>query len=125
MSVVKINALTVPVGRRDELEARFAARAGMVDQAPGFERFQLLRPTDADGRYFVLTQWDSEESFQAWMASRAFGQGHADTTGGDRGGDRDDEQGQPGPEARRPAASDASLLAFEVVQDTIAQHGAG
>ena len=42
MSVVKINAIEVPEGKGEELEARFAARAGMVDQQPGFEEFMLL-----------------------------------------------------------------------------------
>ena len=44
MSVVKINALHVPVGQGAELEGRFAARARMVDGEPGFEGFTLLRP---------------------------------------------------------------------------------
>ena len=49
MSVVKINAITVPKERADELEARFAARAGEVSGSPGFEAFELLppRPTTA------------------------------------------------------------------------------
>ena len=42
MSVVKINAIEVPPGAGPELEQRFAARAGMVDQQPGFEEFMLL-----------------------------------------------------------------------------------
>ena len=66
MSVVKINAIEVPEGAGPELEARFAARAGMVDQEPGFEEFMLLRPTAGEDRYFVVTRWESEEAFQAW-----------------------------------------------------------
>ena len=46
MSVVKINAITVPAERADELVARFAARAGEVSGMPGFEMFELLRPSD-------------------------------------------------------------------------------
>ena len=46
MSVVRINAITVPKERADELEARFAARAGEVSSSPGFEAFELLRPAD-------------------------------------------------------------------------------
>ena len=60
MSVVKINAIEVPEGSGPELEARFAARAGMVDNQPGFEEFMLLRPTSGDDRYFVVTRWESE-----------------------------------------------------------------
>lgn len=41
---MKINALTVPAEQREELEKRFAARAGLVESADGFEWFELLRP---------------------------------------------------------------------------------
>ena len=44
MSVVRINAITVPTERAEELERRFAARAGEVSKSPGFEAFELLRP---------------------------------------------------------------------------------
>ena len=76
MSVVKINAIAVPEGAGSELEARFAARARSVEQMPGFEEFQLLRPVEGETRYFVYTRWDSEESFQAWVSSQAFQHGH-------------------------------------------------
>ena len=36
MTVVRVNAITVPEGAGDELAARFAARAGAVDDADGF-----------------------------------------------------------------------------------------
>lgn len=70
MSVVKINVLSVPDGAGPELEARFAARKHSVDQEPGFEGFQLLRPTGEGDRYFVLTTWATEEDFQTWRAKR-------------------------------------------------------
>ena len=41
MSVVKINAISVPEGAGPELESRFAARAGAVENQAGFEGFQL------------------------------------------------------------------------------------
>jgi heme oxygenase (mycobilin-producing) len=77
MSVVKINAISVPPERADEMAARFASRAGEVGKSDGFEEFQLLRPTDDRTTWLVYTRWRDEESFQAWMASRAFTQGHA------------------------------------------------
>ena len=42
MTVIKINAITVPADTGDELAHRFAARAGAVDNADGFEGFELL-----------------------------------------------------------------------------------
>lgn len=97
MSIVKINAISVPEPAREELERRFAARQGAVDKAPGFEGFQLLRPTEGEDRYFVVTQWADEESFAAWR-------------------DGDARAAHAG-EAKKPVASGADLMGFDVVID--------
>lgn len=129
MSVVKINAIDVPEGAGPELEARFAARARSVEEAPGFEEFQLLRPTGGERRYFVYTRWDSEESFQAWTTSQAFAHGHrgqaGGQAGGESGGESDGESGQ-GPQAMsRPVSTGAELLAFDVIQHVVKGPGGG
>ena len=100
MSVVKINAIRVPEGMGPELEKRFAERARSVEQMPGFEAFELLRPTAGEERYFVYTRWDSEESFQNWVSSQEFRHGHARAESADG----------------KPVAAGADLLSFEVVQ---------
>ncbi|MCD2097959.1 antibiotic biosynthesis monooxygenase family protein [Rhodococcus rhodochrous] len=97
MAVVKINAIEVPEGAGPELEKRFANRAHTVDNSPGFLGFQLLRPTAGENRYFVVTQWESEEDFAAWR-------------------DGDARAAHAG-EAKKPVATSASLLEFEVVLD--------
>lgn len=97
MAVVKINAIDVPEGAGPELEKRFAARAHSVDNSPGFLGFQLLRPVKGDTRYFVVTQWESDEAFQAWAQGPAV----AAHSG----------------ERAKPVATGASLLEFEVVLD--------
>ncbi|MGH3394272.1 MAG: antibiotic biosynthesis monooxygenase family protein [Streptosporangiaceae bacterium] len=76
MTVVKINAITVPADSGDELARRFAARAGAVDNQDGFEGFELLKPADERTTWLVVTRWRDEESFQAWLHSPAFGRGH-------------------------------------------------
>jgi heme-degrading monooxygenase HmoA len=76
MTVVKINAITVPADSGDELAKRFAARAGAVDDQDGFEGFELLKPTDERTTWLVLTRWRDEASFQAWVRSPAFQHGH-------------------------------------------------
>ena len=76
MSVVKINAITVPKEGGDELAQRFANRIGAVDKQDGFEEFQLLRPADDRETWLVYTRWRDEESFQAWVNSPAFQHGH-------------------------------------------------
>lgn len=97
MSVVKINAIAVPPQAAEELERRFAARAGTVDGAPGFLGFQLLRPVAGEDRYFVVTHWEDEESFAGWRDGDA----------------RAAHKGEHG----KPVAAGASLLEFEVVLD--------
>ena len=76
MSVVRINAITVPPDRADDLVARFAARAGEVSKSPGFEAFELLRPTDDRDVFLVYTRWRSQEDFDNWANSPAFQHGH-------------------------------------------------
>jgi heme-degrading monooxygenase HmoA len=76
MTVIKINAITVKSDSGDELAKRFAARAGAVDDRPGFEGFELLKPTDDRTTWLVVTRWADEDSFQAWVNSPAFGHGH-------------------------------------------------
>jgi heme-degrading monooxygenase HmoA len=86
MSVVKINAITVPADSGDELAHRFAARAGAVDNQAGFEGFELLKPADDRNTWLVVTRWRDEESFNAWLNSPAFSHGHrsaAERGGGD------------------------------------------
>ena len=76
VTVIKINAITVPEGSGDELGRRFAARAGAVDDQDGFEGFELLKPTDDRTTWLVVTRWRDEDAFNAWVSSPAFGAGH-------------------------------------------------
>lgn len=122
MSVVKINVLTVPTEMREELEKRFANRAGMVESSDGFEWFELLRPVEGTERYLVYTRWRSEEDFQRWQESRAFQAGHAQAAASAQGHGQTGQGGQghghgpkPG-QGQGPASSGAEVWSFEVVQ---------
>lgn len=86
MTVIKINALTVPAEMGEEVARRFAARAGAVDGQEGFEGFELLRPTDERTTWLVLTRWRDDASFEAWRNSPAFGQGHRPESQGQAAG---------------------------------------
>ena len=100
MAVVKINAIEVPEGAGAELEKRFANRLHAVDGQPGFLSFELLRPTGGETRYFVVTHWEDEQSFQTWLKGPAM-EAHSG-------------------ERAKPVASGSSLLEFEVVQRSVA-----
>tara|TARA_Y100000768_G_C23986033_1_gene688881 strand:- start:4061 stop:4378 length:318 start_codon:yes stop_codon:yes gene_type:complete len=94
MSIVRINAITVPDGSGDELLRRFEARLGEVETMEGFESFELLRPTSGN-TWYVYTRWASEEAFMAWVRSPAFARGHAEASS-------------------QPVAHGAELLEFDV-----------
>lgn len=102
MAVVKINALSVPPRAGAELERRFSARAGSMEGTPGFLGFQLLRPTHGEERYFVVTQWEDDASFEAWRDGDARA-AHAAPTDGEA--------------PRKPVSSQSALLEFDVVLD--------
>ncbi len=100
MSVIKINAITVPADSGDELAHRFAARAGAVDDADGFEGFELLQPTDERTQWLVITRWRDETAFQAWLASESFARGHRSANE------------RAGGEAPRPVASHSEVWSY-------------
>ena len=104
MSVVKINAITIPEGKGAELEERFGRRGNEVQHMEGFEGFELLRPVGGETRYFVYTRWQSEELFQRWVNSEEFKRGHAQAA---------QDSG------RSAVATHATLLSFEVVDQVV------
>lgn len=101
MTVIKINAITVPADSGDELAHRFAKRAGAVDGQDGFEGFELLKPLEADRPvWLVVTRWRDEASFQAWVNSADFQGAHQKM--GSEGG-------------QRPVGMSAELWSYEPV----------
>ena len=94
MTIVRINAITVPDGAGDELLARFQRRVGEVEHMAGFEGFELLRPAEGN-TWYVYTRWSSEEHFLAWVRSPEFARGHAEAS-------------------QQPVAHGAELLSFDV-----------
>ncbi|AFH52590.1 Antibiotic biosynthesis monooxygenase [Corynebacterium pseudotuberculosis 267] len=112
MSIIKINALSVPEGRGEEIEKRFAARKHAVDSAPGFEGFQLLRPTAGEDRYFVVTQWADEESYAQWR------DGEAQSLHRHGRGENHETDSAPHSGATASLAHKSELLEFDVVLDS-------
>lgn len=106
MAYVAINVLSVPEGRGATLEERFAARAGSVELAAGFEKFELLKPLAGTTDYLVYTRWRTKADFDAWTAGQSFARGHAEASG------RAAEQER--------AATGSTIWAFEVVQEAVA-----
>jgi len=109
MTVIKINALTVPTEMGDEVATRFAARAGAVDGADGFEGFQLLKPEDERTTWLVLTRWRDDAAFEAWRDGDGAQAAHAGPPPGHaHGGDAGDEA------PKRPMGLQAELWSYSV-----------
>lgn len=102
MSIVVINAVAVPPQAREGFEARFAARAGKVEDATGFEGFELLRPAEGQDQYYVYTRWESRDAFDNWRNSQEFDKAHS-------------------ADAKAPVGTASSVLHFEVVFDVQAK----
>jgi heme-degrading monooxygenase HmoA len=114
MTVVRINAIDVADGRGEELARRFAARAGAVDDADGFEGFELLRPTDGRSTWLVVTRWRDQAAFEAWVASPAFAHGHR--------GPGPAADGSPPP----PVGTHSELWSYDIVDlPAVADRGGG
>ena len=75
-----------------------------MEAAPGFERFELLRPVEGTSDYLVYTRWRSREDFEAWQTSQAFERGHAQASA-------------ERPAGAEPAATGSSIWSFDVAQD--------
>lgn len=117
MTLVKINALSIPPQAGDQIVGRFQARMEEMSTVAGFEGFELLKPTsDEETRWFVYTRWADEESFQAWRNSETFANSHK-AGPPPQGGSDGAEAAAPseGDEApKRPVATGSALLEFEV-----------
>jgi heme oxygenase (mycobilin-producing) len=117
MTVIKINAITVPEGSGDELARRFAARAGAVDDQDGFEGFELLKPTDGRTTGLVVTRWRDEAAFDAWVTSPAFAHGHR-SAGGSEASETSGEGGEGraahGDHGAGPVGIHSELWSYEI-----------
>lgn len=112
MTVVKINAITVPADSGDELARRFATRAGKVDEQDGFEGFELLRPTDDRHVWLVVTRWRDEAAFEAWTAGQDFQRAHARAGAEGSSGDAAGSAEAP----RRPVGISSEIWSYAVAE---------
>ncbi len=122
MTVVKINALEIPAqagdGAGEELVKRFTARLESLSDVPGFEGFELLRPTgETETRWFVYTRWADQNSYEGWRDGDGARNAHAQQEKGpEPGSEHGSEQGSESSDGppQRPVSMGATLLEFEV-----------
>ena len=114
MTVVKINALEIPPQAGDEIVKRFTARMDSLADVPGFEGFELLRPTgEAETRWFVYTRWTDQTAYEGWRDGDGARASHAAQAGSESGGSDGASDGADGA-PQKPVSMGATLLEFEV-----------
>lgn len=73
---VAINYIDCEADYKERFEALFASRAHAIDTMTGFIDMQVLKPQTDDGKYLIVSFWDTEEAFKDWTKSPQFIEGH-------------------------------------------------
>jgi len=73
---VAINYISCAENYKERFEMLFGTRAKAIDRMPGFRFMQVLKPTDGNGDYLIVSHWDSEDHFKKWSSSPEFLEGH-------------------------------------------------
>ena len=85
---VSINHISVTEGRETDFEELWRTRDRSVEKLPGFVSLDILQPgrtltmkpgeppVKSDNVYMVLTRWESQDAFNAWVGSDAFKKAH-------------------------------------------------
>jgi heme-degrading monooxygenase HmoA len=74
---VALSRFVVANGMEEDVAAAFLARPHLVDDARGFIRMQVMRPTEDPREFWLWTWWNSAEDCHAWHKSHAYRASHA------------------------------------------------
>ena len=78
MPYVAMNNFQIMAEQTEKFEERWSESRLYVQDAPGFETFQLLRGQESNGlvRYVSCSIWTSKEALEAWTRSESFVKAH-------------------------------------------------
>lgn len=76
LGFVAINYISCKDFYREKFEYLFRTRAKAIDRMPGFRFMRVLRPQRDGAPYLIMSFWDSEDCFKAWVGSPEFIEGH-------------------------------------------------
>jgi heme oxygenase (mycobilin-producing) len=74
---VAYSRFVVANGMRDEVRDAFRQRPGLVDEAPGFLRMEVISPLDRPEEFWLITFWTDEASFRTWHRSHSYSDSHS------------------------------------------------
>jgi heme-degrading monooxygenase HmoA len=66
--VIAVGSRSVVPGREAEWEALWAQMVELARAQPGFRSARLLRSKEHNGKYTVLSEWESERSWDRYYA---------------------------------------------------------
>lgn len=73
---VAINYINCKPHYAERFECLFCSRAKMIDNMDGFVGMNVLKCQDDGEPYLVVSYWESEAHFKAWVGSPEFYEGH-------------------------------------------------
>ncbi len=73
---IAINYIDCEPDYAERFEQLFGTRAHAIDRMDGFICMNVLKPTDGQGSYLILSRWETEQHFKAWVGSPEFIEGH-------------------------------------------------
>ena len=73
---VAINYISCKEHYKPRFEELFRSRAGAIDRMPGFLYMHVLKPSNNEGDYLIISYWAHEEAFSKWTKSPEFLEGH-------------------------------------------------
>jgi heme-degrading monooxygenase HmoA len=80
---VAFSEITVPPAGRDRLLDAFDERLREVEHWPGFQRLEVWQDERTQERLVMVSWWDDDRSFKAYMRSDSHRRSHARIPGGD------------------------------------------
>ncbi len=73
---IAINYINCEKNYRERFELLMKSRKKAVDTMPGFRGMEVLKPTNIDYEYLIISRWDDEKFFISWQHSAQFTEGH-------------------------------------------------
>ena len=73
---VAINYIQCQPTYAERFECLFCSRAHAIDRMQGFLGMQVLRANELSEPYLIISWWESESCFKAWVGSEEFLEGH-------------------------------------------------
>lgn len=73
---VAINSVQCSPDYVSRFKELFSTRARAIDRMPGFLDMVVLEPHSEGEPFLIVSQWENEETFNAWTKSPEFLEGH-------------------------------------------------